>query len=243
MRWNVILFAKPRRRVVADRKTLDFEAALRRHMTCSNLFATAERVMPGFVLLDRDGVINRRIMGGYVTCWEKFVFLPGALDALRLLREKDYHAIVVSNQQGVGKGLMSAADLEEITRKFVAEVEAQGGRIREVYYCTHGAQEDCPCRKPKPGLLRRAQAEHHFAFQHTFLIGDSESDLRAAQAVGCPAIMVSDAPPAGLDRLPHAPRAVVPSLLAAAEFLLSKSGCYNSVTMLENTATGALHDS
>jgi D-glycero-D-manno-heptose 1,7-bisphosphate phosphatase len=176
--------------------------------------------MPGFVLLDRDGVINQRIVGGYVTCWEKFVFLPGVLDALRLLHEKDYHAIVVSNQQGVGKGLMSAADLEEITRKFIAEVEAQGGRIHGVYYCTHRAQEDCPCRKPKPGLLLRAQAEHHFAFEDTFFIGDAESDLLAARAVGCPAIMVSDTPPAALEKRPHAPRVTVPSLLAAAAFLL-----------------------
>ena len=199
--------------------------------------------MPGFVVLDRDGVINQRVVDGYVTCWEKFVFLPGVLDALRLLHEEDYRAIVVSNQQGVGKGLMSAADLEEITRRFVAEVKAQGGGIHGVYYCTHRAQEDCLCRKPKPGLLLRAQAEHHFAFQQTFLVGDTESDLRVAHAVGCPAIMVSDAPPAGLERLPHAPRAVVPSLLAAAEFLLSKSGCYNSVGKLENTATGVTHDS
>jgi D-glycero-D-manno-heptose 1,7-bisphosphate phosphatase len=176
--------------------------------------------MPGFVLLDRDGVINRRIIGGYVTCWEKFVFLPGVLEGLRLLNEKNYQVIVVSNQAGVGKGLMTAADLEEITRKFIEEVKAQGGRILSVYYCTHRAEDGCQCRKPKPGLLLSAQAEHHFAFEHTFFIGDTESDLLAAQAVGCPAIMVSDAPPAALEKLPHAPRVTVPSLLAAAAFLL-----------------------
>ena len=104
--------------------------------------------MPRFVLLDRDGVINQRIVGGYVTCWDKFIFLPGALEGLRLLTEKNYHVTVVSNQAGVGKGLMTAADLQEITRKFVKEVDAQGGRIRSVYYCTHRAEDDCPCRKP-----------------------------------------------------------------------------------------------
>jgi len=184
--------------------------------------------MPRFVLLDRDGVINRRIVGGYVTCWEEFAFLPGVLEGLRLLNEKNCHVIVVSNQAGVGKGLMTTADLQEITRKFIQEVEAQGGRIRSVYYCTHRPEDDCQCRKPKPGLLLRAQAEHHFDFEHTFLIGDSESDLLAAQALGCPAIMLSDAPSAGLEKLPHAPQVTVPSLLAAAAFLLSKKGCYNS---------------
>lgn len=183
--------------------------------------------MPRFVLLDRDGVINRRIVGSYVTCWEKFAFLPGALDGLRLLNEKDYHVIVVSNQAGVGKGLMTTADLQEITRKFIFEVEARGGRIHGIYYCTHLAEDDCQCRKPKPGLLLSAQAEHHFAFEHTFLIGDSESDLLAAHAVGCPAILVSDAPSTGLEKLTHAPQATVPSLLAAVAFLLSEHGCYN----------------
>lgn len=177
--------------------------------------------MPRFVLLDRDGVINQRIVGGYVTCWDKFIFLPGALEGLRLLTEKNYHVTVVSNQAGVGKGLMTTADLQEITRKFVKEVDAQGGRIRSVYYCTHRAEDDCPCRKPKPGLLLKAQAEHHFTFEDTFLIGDSESDLLAAQAVGCPAIMVSNAPPASFEELPHAPQVTVPGLLAAAAYLVS----------------------
>ncbi|MGD0124559.1 MAG: HAD family hydrolase [Terriglobia bacterium] len=178
--------------------------------------------MPRFVLLDRDGVINRRIISGYVTAWEKFVFLPGALGALRLLHEKNYQVIVVSNQAGVGKGLMSAADLDEITRRFVAEVEAQGGRILGVYYCTHRPEDGCECRKPKPGLLRRAQAEHRFDFGRTYLVGDTESDLLAAHAAGCPAIKVSDTRDAALEKLPHAPRVTVPNLLAAAEFLINK---------------------
>jgi hypothetical protein len=115
---------------------------------------------------------------------------------------------------------MTAAHLREITRSFLEEVDAQGGRIRSVYYCTHRVEDDCQCRKPKPGLLLKAQAEHHFPFQETFLIGDSESDLLAAHAVGCPTIMISNAAPANLEKLPHRPQAIVPSLLAAAAFLV-----------------------
>jgi D-glycero-D-manno-heptose 1,7-bisphosphate phosphatase len=177
--------------------------------------------MPRYVLLDRDGVINQRIVGGYVTCWEQFIFLPGALQALRLLTEKNFQLIVVSNQAGVGKGLMTAADLQEITCKFVKEAEAHGGRICSVYYCNHRAEDNCPCRKPKPGLLLKAQAEHHFTFADTFLIGDSESDLLAAHAVGCPAIMVSNTTTASFAALPHAPQATVPDLLAAATYLVT----------------------
>jgi len=183
--------------------------------------------MPRFVLLDRDGVINCRIISDYVSCWEKFAFLPGALEALRLLNEKNYRVIVVSNQAGVGKGLMTHVDLAEITRRFVVEVEAQGGRILGVYYCTHRAEDGCECRKPKPGLLRRAQAEHHFDFGHTFVVGDTETDLLAAHAAGCPAIMVSEGSVAGLEKLPHAPRLTVPTLLAAVEFLVNEPECYN----------------
>ncbi len=175
-----------------------------------------------FVLLDRDGVINRRIISGYVSRWGEFVFLPGALEALRLLNEKNFRVVVVSNQAGVGKGLMSAADLDEVTRRFMAEVEAHGGRIQSVYYCTHRAEEGCECRKPKPGLLRRAQAQHHFDFERTFLVGDTESDLLAAHAAGCPAIMVSGMPVSALEKLPHAPRLTVPTLLAAAQFLINE---------------------
>jgi len=180
--------------------------------------------MPGFVLLDRDGVINRRIVGGYVTRWEEFVFLPDALEALRLLNANNYHVIAVSNQARVGKGLMTAGDLQEITGRFIGEVETHRGRIHSVYYCTHRAEDDCQCRKPKPGLLLMAQAENHFTFKDTFLIGDSEGDLLAAQSVGCPSILVSTAPAAGLERLPHAPHATVPSLLVAATFMPSEKG-------------------
>ena len=178
--------------------------------------------MSRFVLLDRDGVINRRIMSGYVTCWEEFVFLPGALEALRLLNEKNCRVIVVSNQAGVGKGLMTASDLDEITRRFRAAVETHGGRIQSVYYCTHLAGDDCECRKPKPGLLRRAQAEHHFDLGRTFLVGDSESDLLAAQAAGCPAILISGTPISAWEKPPYAPRLTVPTLWAAAEFLINE---------------------
>ena len=90
--------------------------------------------MRASVLLDRDGVINRRIQNGYVTSWERFEFLPGALDALRLLAENDFAALVVSNQACVGKGLITAETLDEITTRFLQEVTRHGGRIHGVYY-------------------------------------------------------------------------------------------------------------
>jgi len=146
--------------------------------------------MSRYILLDRDGVINRRILNGYVTSWVQFEFLPRALDALRQLAEGGYRTLVVSNQACVSKGLISSEDLAELTRRFVDVVEKNGGHIDGVYYCLHQDQDACDCRKPKPGLLLRAQREHQFAFAETFLVGDSEMDLMAAHRVGCPAILV-----------------------------------------------------
>jgi len=174
------------------------------------------------ILLDRDGVINQRIPDGYVTCWEQFEFLPRALDALRLLAERCYRVIVVSNQSCVGKGLMNAEELAQLTRRFVDAAAKSGGRICDVYYCPHRAEDRCECRKPNPGLLRSAQREHGFVFTQTFLIGDSERDLIAAHQVGCPSILVRGDASNDFDprSAPHRPRATVADLYEAVQFIL-----------------------
>lgn len=175
-----------------------------------------------YVLLDRDGVINRRILNGYVTSWAQFEFLPQALAALRLLTEAGYRLVVVSNQACVSKGLMSLEKLTALTTRFVKEVEKNGGRIYGVYYCPHQNQDGCDCRKPKPGLLMQAQREHDFTFAETLLVGDSEADLIAAHRVGCSAILVAAEAEVDTQQWPHRPEAVVADLHAAALFILGK---------------------
>jgi D-glycero-D-manno-heptose 1,7-bisphosphate phosphatase len=181
-----------------------------------------ESVTARHILLDRDGVINRRIPDGYVTSWEQFEFLPRALDALRLLAENSYKVIVVSNQACIGKGLISGEELAQLTSRFVHAVAKAGGQIYDVYYCPHRAEDACECRKPNPGLLRKAQHEHGFAFAQTFLIGDSERDLMAAHEVGCPAVWVRDDMCSDFDArsTPHRPRATVADLYEAVQFVL-----------------------
>jgi D-glycero-D-manno-heptose 1,7-bisphosphate phosphatase len=177
--------------------------------------------MPQHVLLDRDGVINRKPRNGYVTSWPQFEFLPGVLEALRLLKSNGYRALVISNQAAVGKKLMTAEQLSEITRRFLQQVQKGGGQIYGVYYCPHTVEDDCNCRKPRPGLLVKAQREHRFSFAKTFLIGDSESDGLAAQLVGCPFIRLLNTETEEMNPCNQAPKAILSSLLEAVNFLLA----------------------
>lgn len=178
--------------------------------------------MACYLLLDRDGVINRRIQNGYVTSWNKFVFLPEALEGLRLLHTAGYRILIVSNQAGVGKGTMTAAGLMRITQRFASRVRGAGGCIEKVYYCTHSKQARCGCRKPRPGLILKAQREFQFNCAETFLVGDSDSDLLAARRAGCPMILVNPNPAGRAKDWFGTPRAIVPSLKAAADFILSQ---------------------
>jgi D-glycero-D-manno-heptose 1,7-bisphosphate phosphatase len=175
-----------------------------------------------FVLLNRDGVINRRISGGDVTSWKQFEFLPGALDGLCLLAQRGYIALVISNQACVGEGRLPAQELGSMTRRFMNEVVAAGGDIGGAYYCLHCPEDDCDCLTPRPGLLLRAQRDHHFDFAETFVVGDSVRDLEAAQRVGAPAVLISQmAEPRSAPRVRSAP--VVHGIYEAAEFILASA--------------------
>jgi len=175
--------------------------------------------MPRFILLDRDGVINRRIPHGYVTSWRDFHFLPGALDALRLLTTEGYKTLVISNQPAVGKGLMTLDQLAGITAQFSQDAKNHGGRIDGVYYCPHRSDDRCDCRKPKPGLLLQARREHLFDFGDTYFIGDSEADELAARRTGCHFVLVIDDSPYDGDRVPDH-RIIATSLLDAVRLVL-----------------------
>jgi D-glycero-D-manno-heptose 1,7-bisphosphate phosphatase len=142
------------------------------------------------IFLDRDGVINERIINGYVTEWLQFRFIEGAEQALRDLARLRLPILLISNQSGVGKGLVSRSALEQITRRFVAGLERRGARIDGVYYCPHRPDEGCPCRKPKPGLLLQAARDWRIDLPASVMVGDTTSDVEAAQAAGCRGILI-----------------------------------------------------
>jgi histidinol-phosphate phosphatase family protein len=157
-------------------------------------FAFSEPPETGFqpgILIDRDGVINERIVGGYVTKWSQFQFRDGIKRAMASLAELHFPVIVVSNQACIGKRLVSYSMLEKITKQFVTELEESGGRVDAVYYCPHTPDHNCSCRKPRPGLLEAAARDWKLDLTRSILIGDSESDLQAARVSNCRAIFVS----------------------------------------------------
>jgi histidinol-phosphate phosphatase family protein len=141
------------------------------------------------IFLDRDGVICRN-RPDYVKSWGEFSFLARAPESLARLALLEMPIVVVSNQSAINRGIVTSEIVEEINARMVAEVQAAGGRIDRVYYCPHRPDEDCECRKPRPGLLKRAAAELGIELDGSYFVGDAWSDIQAGLAVGCTSFLV-----------------------------------------------------
>ena len=146
------------------------------------------------VFLDRDGTLNREL-AGYVRGPEELQVFPCAGRALALLVQRGVPLFLASNQAGVGKGLMTQADLDAVDARLRQELERQGVRLEQSYYCTHTEEQGCDCRKPKPGLLLRAARDHGLDLSRSFMVGDSWRDMAAGRAAGARTVFV----PTGID--------------------------------------------
>ncbi len=150
--------------------------------------------MTKVVFLDRDGVINEFPgRGSYITKVKNFHFIEGALTAIRQLTEAGVVVFVVSNQQGVGKGIYSKDKLRRITKKMLQGVKNSGGKIKKVFYCTHLVAEGCSCRKPGVDSIERGlklvnQTLHDA--KKAYFVGDALSDIQAGKNAGCKTIFV-----------------------------------------------------
>jgi D-glycero-D-manno-heptose 1,7-bisphosphate phosphatase len=166
---------------------------------------------PGTVLLDRDGVIVRD-RPGYIRDPAQLELLPGAAAAIRRLCQAGCRVMVVTNQSVVGRGLISGATLDAIHDRLRALVASEFGGIDRVLVCPHHPAAGCVCRKPRPGLLFMARDQAGVALDDAVLVGDMPSDVDAARAAGCAAILVGGA---HVDGVPSAP-----DLAAAVDLLL-----------------------
>lgn len=148
------------------------------------------------LFLDRDGVINVRKEGGYILHPDEFVFIDGVLQAMKKLTLHFGHIFIVTNQRGIGKGLMNAEGLTAIHGKMMAEINKAGGRIDRIYYCPD-TEETSPDRKPNPGMgLKAKQDFPSIEWAASVMVGDSLSDMRFGRNLGMKTVFIADALPA-----------------------------------------------
>jgi D-glycero-D-manno-heptose 1,7-bisphosphate phosphatase len=142
-----------------------------------------------FVVLDRDGVINHE-SDDFIKSPDEWRPLAGSLDAIATLTGAGFRVIVATNQSGVSRGLFDLETLDEIHAKMSDAVRAAGGELHGIFFCPHGPDDGCDCRKPQPGLLRQIETQFGCSLEGQPVIGDSARDLESAAAVGAQAILV-----------------------------------------------------
>lgn len=146
------------------------------------------------IFFDRDGIVNQSPGPGYVERWADFHLLPEFVEILRLVTELGYVAVVITNQQGVGRNIMSSATLDDMHQRLRAQLKEQAGlELLDIFTCTHLHEADCPCRKPKPGMILEAARKHSLDLTRSWMIGDSPKDVEAGRAAGCRTILVNPA--------------------------------------------------
>lgn len=147
------------------------------------------------LFLDRDGVINRRIPGAYVTDNEEFEFIEGVQKAIRHFSVFFGRIVVVTNQQGIGKGLMTEAQLSGVHAHMQVQIEQSGGRIDGIYYCPFLAKDNPKCRKPNTGMALQAQADFpEINFEKSIMVGDSATDMEFGLKLGMKTVFIQTKP-------------------------------------------------
>ena len=145
------------------------------------------------LFLDRDGVINVKLEGRYVRNTDEFEFMPGAELAIAHFSKIFKRILIVTNQQGIAKGIMSDKDLGVLHDYMVFELKKNGGVIDKIYYCPHLAAENCICRKPNPGMIQRAIIDFpEIKVEDSYLIGDSDTDILAGNKTGLITVKVDN---------------------------------------------------
>lgn len=145
------------------------------------------------LFLDRDGVINKNIEGAYVTSYDEFEFLPDVKRALRYFNMMFGRIVVVTNQQCIGKELMTKAELYEIHEQMLKEVEDEGGRIDRVYFCPDLEEDNSPCRKPETGMAMWAKRDFpEIDFNKCVMVGDKLTDMRFGLSLGMECFFVTE---------------------------------------------------
>lgn len=140
-------------------------------------------------LLDRDGTII--VDKDYLSDPDGIEFAPGAIEGLRLLRDAGFEFVLITNQSGIARGYFDEATLTRVHDRLKALLSAEGLRLEAIYFCPHGPNDGCDCRKPAPGMVLSAMRDLRFRPDQAVLIGDSLSDMGAAVAAGVRALLIA----------------------------------------------------
>ncbi|MFU8843028.1 MAG: D-glycero-alpha-D-manno-heptose-1,7-bisphosphate 7-phosphatase [Bacteroidales bacterium] len=172
------------------------------------------------LFLDRDGVINKRLPGGYVKEWEAFVFLPGVLEAMKIFSGIFGKIFIVTNQQGIGKGIMTEAELTRLHDRMLEEIRYEGGFIHKIYHSPYREEEKSIFRKPNPGMAKKAKIDFpEIDFKRSIMIGDSITDMEFGKNLGMITFLISDPVQPVTKEERESADMVFPGLLQVAELL------------------------
>jgi len=134
------------------------------------------------IFLDRDGVINKEI--NYLYKIEDFEFINGVFDACLYFQKLGYKLIVVTNQSGIARGYYNESQFHQLTKWMLVQFKNKGINILDTFFCPHGPKSTCNCRKPKPGMFNQANNKYNIDMQNSWVIGDKETDIQAANSAG-----------------------------------------------------------
>ena len=141
------------------------------------------------IFLDRDGVINQE-RKDYVKNIEEFIIFENVSDAISLIKNHNFLVILITNQSAVNRKLLTIENLDKIHEKLQNYLKMHNTSFDHVYFCPHMPKENCNCRKPKPGLIIQAKNDFKIDLSQSFMIGDSQTDVQAAESAGCKGILL-----------------------------------------------------
>jgi D-glycero-D-manno-heptose 1,7-bisphosphate phosphatase len=150
----------------------------------SNGKPNVARITKPVVFLDRDGVINED-SSAYIKTRDDFRFIPGSIEAVKQLTQNGFACIVISNQSMIHRKISTLSNLMDMNQWMISQVAANGGHIQDIFFCPHGPDSGCKCRKPKTGLLEKAASVYSIDLSETIMIGDHIKDLQCANNAGC----------------------------------------------------------
>lgn len=176
------------------------------------------------IFIDRDGVMNEDLIGDYIKTWDDFRFIPGTVEALQKLSRSGYEIVIISNQAGIGDGVFTEQALDDLTQKMLNELKRNSIPVKGVYYCLHGKEAGCNCRKPKTGLFVQAAREIKFNPSETYFIGDKATDIEAGKKFGLRTLFVLTGH-GSMDQTKLTgelkPEKILPSIKEATDYVLS----------------------